>query len=299
MLSRTYVVRTLPLISLLCALPAIAGPLHEAAKKGDLNQVERLIEAGADINEADAVGRTPLHWAAEQGHAAVARLLIEKGAKVDTKERKGHYYRRTPLHLAAEDYSRCLGPPCKISPGLSEGKKAIVVVLVEHGADVNAEDRYGATALMSAAICNAVDVAQLLIDHGADMNHRADQYAVLEVASSRGPDVAISMIKRGAKVNTSDPQTKETPLHKAARCGFQELAEQLLLHGADVNARNQFRDTPLHKAASRDQREVVELLLQHGADVNAKNNRGRSPLDVTRDTIIIDTIKRHSDKPGQ
>ena len=44
--------------------PALAGPLHDAAKSGDAAEVERLIAAGADVNEKDAAFNTALHWAA-------------------------------------------------------------------------------------------------------------------------------------------------------------------------------------------------------------------------------------------
>jgi ankyrin repeat protein len=217
--------RAFLVVCLVSTSPVIAGRLHDAAKNGDLDQVKRLIEAGADINEMDR-GRTPLHWAAEKGHAAVARLLIEKGAKVNVKESKGYFYGQTPLHLAVSD-TKCLVARCKIAPGLSEERKAIVTILIDHGADVNARDKSGGTALMWVAICNDVDVAQLLIDHGADMNLRGNEYTALEMASVRGPDVAILMVKRGADVKNS----KTALIINATRCGFRELAEQLTLHG--------------------------------------------------------------------
>ncbi len=45
--------------------PALAGPIHDAAKAGDAVQVEALIEAGADVNEMDVAFKTALHWATD------------------------------------------------------------------------------------------------------------------------------------------------------------------------------------------------------------------------------------------
>jgi ankyrin repeat protein len=55
---------------------ALAGPLHDAAQKGDLTQVKQLITEGANVNAKDKNGITPLHSAAVGDHMAVAELLF-------------------------------------------------------------------------------------------------------------------------------------------------------------------------------------------------------------------------------
>ncbi len=62
---------------------AVAAPLHEAAKEGDLPKVNSLIEGGADVNVRTGNGATPLHFAADRGHIDVVELLISKGANVN------------------------------------------------------------------------------------------------------------------------------------------------------------------------------------------------------------------------
>jgi len=57
--------------------------LHLAAQHGDLNEVERLLPDGANINAFDSLGMTPLHWAAKGEHLHVAALLIAHGADVN------------------------------------------------------------------------------------------------------------------------------------------------------------------------------------------------------------------------
>ncbi len=76
---------------------AVAEPLHEAAKEGDLAKVKSLIEEGSDVNAGDEKGFTPLHFAAYGGYKEVAELLTLKGANVNAAEITG----ATPLHYAA------------------------------------------------------------------------------------------------------------------------------------------------------------------------------------------------------
>jgi ankyrin repeat protein len=73
-----------------------------------------------------------------------------------------------------------------------------------------------------------------------------------------------------------------TPLHQAVNRGHKDVAELLLAHGADVNARLRVKgqEVPLHLAVAGGHKDVVGLLLAHGADVNAKNNKGGTPLHL-------------------
>lgn len=93
--------------------------LHVSARKGDLKEVRRLLDEGADVNVA-AWGRklqgiTPLHLAAEGGHLKVMDELLERGANIDARTKGACGW--TPLHIAAK-----------------ERKKHAVKFLVENGA---------------------------------------------------------------------------------------------------------------------------------------------------------------------
>jgi len=99
------------------ALTACTAPIWRAVDKGDLAQVERLLDAGSDpnYNPPNFGGSTLLMLAAEQGHAEIARLLIERGALVDT-QREGN--KATALVYAA-----------------TRGHLEVVKVLLKHGAN--------------------------------------------------------------------------------------------------------------------------------------------------------------------
>ena len=131
--------------------PADDGPIIDATKRGDVEEVQALIQQGADVNEAYGDGMTALHWAAERGDLRVAEVLIAAGASVEAGTRIGHY---TPLHIAAK-----------------AGRPEVVAALIEAGVDVNvATTNSGATPLHLAASAGSADVIRLLVQHGADVN---------------------------------------------------------------------------------------------------------------------------------
>ena len=127
------------------------GPIIDATKRGDVEEVQRLLAQGADVNEAYGDGMTALHWAAERGDLRVAEVLIAAGASVEAGTRIGRY---TPLHIAAK-----------------AGRPEVVAALIEAGVDVNvATTNSGATPLYLAARAGSADAIRLLVQHGADLN---------------------------------------------------------------------------------------------------------------------------------
>lgn len=73
--------------------------LREAARAGDLAQVDRLLAGGAPVDAPGRYGQTPLYYAAEKGHLAVVRRLVERGAAVNAKET---FFGSAPLGMALQ-----------------------------------------------------------------------------------------------------------------------------------------------------------------------------------------------------
>jgi len=76
----------------------LAGPIHDAILDQDIDEVQRQLDAGVDVNEENAIGYTPLHYAAAGGRIDIVELLIEHGANINATDssNKG----ATPLDYA-------------------------------------------------------------------------------------------------------------------------------------------------------------------------------------------------------
>ncbi|MDE0073263.1 MAG: ankyrin repeat domain-containing protein [Gammaproteobacteria bacterium] len=171
------------------------APVADAAARGDLEAVRRLLREGADVNAPQGDGMTALHWAAERGDAELADVLLYAGARVDAGTRIGHY---TPLHLASRraratvvevlldagsdpNASTTNSGATPLHLAAATGDPAVVEVLVEAGADVNGrEGAWGQTPLIFAAASNRVAALEVLLGAGADLSLAAWSVDVAE-----------------------------------------------------------------------------------------------------------------------
>lgn len=89
------------------------------------------------------------------------------------------------------------------------------------------------------------------------------------------------LLNRGAAVNAlSENALKNTALHAAAAGKAMEAANLLIIHGADVNARQHGGWTPLHAAAQSGAADFARLLIDNGADVNVRAENQQRPIDL-------------------
>lgn len=112
--------------------------------------------------------------------------------------------------------------------------------------------------------------------------HNTDGWTPLHLAAFFGQrELAQALLDAGAQVDArSTNAMKNTPLHAAAAGGKTDLVQLLLQHGADVSARQEGGWTALHAAAQAGNRPMVELLIAHSADVQARAANHQSPLDL-------------------
>jgi uncharacterized protein len=160
------------------------------------------------------------------------------------------------------------------------GDAAAVRAQIARGADVNAAEADGTTALHWAAHRSDADTARLLIDAGANVR-ALNRYGVppLWLAAVNGHAGIIGMLlKAGADPNTAVGEG-ETALMTASRTGIVEAAQALIAHGADVNAReSRRRQTALMWAAAEGHAGVIGVLAAAGADVKAQSSSGFTAL---------------------
>jgi len=152
--------------------------------------------------------------------------------------------------------------------------------------------------LISAVISGEVDKAKLLLDAGGNVEARdAEGSTLLMLAAATGNLAMVELlVNSGASVNARD-ERGWSPLMKSVYnaerdCGFPDVAEYLIAHGADVEAPIGFGVRPLMLAAGYGEIGVVETLLKAGADVLARNEGGFTALMMVKQKHYVDVINR-------
>ncbi|KAG8193909.1 hypothetical protein JTE90_011464 [Oedothorax gibbosus] len=228
-------------------------PLHNACSYGHYEVAELLVKFGANVNVADLWKFTPLHEAAAKGKYEIVKLLLKHGADPSKKNRDSH----TPLDLVKEgdqDVGDLLRGDSALLDAAKKGNLSRVLKLVTPE-NINCRDSQGrnSTPLHLAAGYNNLEVAEFLLEHGADVNAQDKGGLIpLHNASSYGHlDIAALLIKYNTVVNATD-RWGFTPLHEAAQKGRTQLCALLLAHGADPTMKNHEGQTPFDLATAED-----------------------------------------------
>ena len=272
--------------------------LHLAAEQGDVEAVQALIDAGADVGAGTRIGRyTPLHLAARGGHGVVVTLLLEAGADpLAATTNSG----ATALHLAA---------------GAVRGHEA-VAALLEHGADPNAlEASASQTPLMFAAAANRAESIAVLLAGGADPGLATAEVDVLrnlalDRESSRRFRERLRQLPETADPYGPQPATHTTHIDEPSPAIVQaaiRAEREFLRSGHDVGpvdarslarvgsdypggpdvVRPPYREslvgrtggmTALLYAAREGHLDAAAALLDGGTDIDQRSADGTSPL---------------------
>jgi ankyrin repeat protein len=161
-----------------------------------------------------------------------------------------------------------------------DGDLQKVQELLGRGANANAADIDGQTALHCAARWGHTQITELLLRNRATVDARATYGLTplhLAVREYR-PETVSALLQGGASVDAIDAFGC-TPLHDAAGRGFPVVVAQLLQANANVNVVDSGGTTPLHRAARLGRTPTVNLLLKAGADRSTRNLTGRTPAD--------------------
>ena len=266
------------------------GPrtLAEATDSDDLVGVKQLIKKGANPNTAD---KNRIHSAddgcATRRDLAVVAFLLDHGAKPDFRVPDNGYLPETPLFLAAGGgrdavvrllLKRGANPKLPMGGGNSplgdvarEGHIESLRILLDAGVDVNACEKTGVTALMSAVIMfGRSNVAKLLLERGAHVTGKFVQGVtpLMRAAEAGSSDIVALLIKAGSDVKARSA-SGETVLQWAVLSGdlktVRMILDVLTRENASINERNEDKKTALSLALDNHHDEIVELLKRAGA----------------------------------
>jgi ankyrin repeat protein len=242
-----------------------------AARDGDLESANLLLEAGADVDQVTEYGWSPLLTATNNRHYELGRLLIEWGADLNLAN-KGRW---TPLYIATDNRNIEGGDYPVPKPDMDH--LAFITILLDHGADPNARAKdntlsrtiftmqwfleSGATPFVRAAQSSDTELMKLLLAYGADPKIPTDHNdTALTSAAGMGWVEGVTY-ERSAKENL-------------------EAVKMLLDLGLDPNAANNDGRTSLMVAAMKGRNEVVQLLVDHGARLDTRD-RGSRDTETT------------------
>jgi serine/threonine-protein phosphatase 6 regulatory ankyrin repeat subunit B len=292
-------------------------PLMQAARRGKLEVVGLLLARGANPNAKEINGgQTALMWAVSQRHSAVADALIKSKADVQAKSNSGSTAlmfaaqqgdaESTRLLLAADANPNEVMPQSGFTPLIiasAMGHEAVVVQLLEKGAQTDAVDRRGFSSLHRAARDkNAVGIVRALLKHGANPNLRLNQARTASDTEYGSPlRQTLSAI---AVTDTGIALQGATPLLFAAEVNNFDAVVALTEGGADPLIATAQNTTPLIMAAGggtdlarpRPPEErataakTVAFLVEKGADVNAAGQFGWTALHAAAYQGLDDVI---------
>jgi ankyrin repeat protein len=250
----------------LMALYVFRVPIFCFSAAVDLRPVVRAyLVLGMDPDvDMEAVG-SPLGLAVSAGHEEMIELLVRFGADIDRMD----WWGEIPLTIAAHDQPELVG------------------MLLDLGADINAGNDYGVTALHRAADTGAINAMETLLEAGADVNARNSmgQTPLMYASISGNAEIARFLLRHGAEVNAVSSAWGfcggVSALLLASSDPHAETIRVLLDAGANVNQADRCGQSPLMKTVTTyhvDDSEATELLIEHGSNVDQKDENGNTPL---------------------
>ncbi|KAH7390279.1 ankyrin repeat-containing domain protein [Cadophora sp. MPI-SDFR-AT-0126] len=161
------------------------------------------------------------------------------------------------------------------------GHEQVVKLLLDKGADVNAQSGFYGNALQAASAGGHEQVVKLLLDKGANVNAQGGSYGnALQAASYGGCEQIVKLLlDKGANVNAQGGSYGNA-LQVASYKGHEQVVKLLLDKGADVNAQGGYYGNALQAALAGDYEQVMKLLFDKGADVNAQGGVYGNALQV-------------------
>jgi ankyrin repeat protein len=266
----------------------------EMATIGNVEEVNRAIEIGVEIDEIGAKGHTALMAAAYYGHRSLVNALLAAGADPNLlSDDDGLATGMTALMLAAGSFfasnrqhiaKLLIAGGADVNQPGAGGKTAIfhaalagsgytecVEVLIAAGANLDVQDDRGHTVLSSVAAAENYPMFNLLMQAGAS-TAGLESIQLIQAASTGNVDRVRSLLA----TNANKDLDRGAAIGNAAAAGHTKIVELLIRAGANVNLRDKLGFTPIASAAYAGYGEIVRLLIDAGADIQAPAGEAQS-----------------------
>ena len=273
--------------------------LRIAAEFGHSDVVKILLDAGADPDISGDYGITPLLSAAVNKHDEVTNLLLEAGAKLDpfAASALGDTAQVAKFISEDPDIVSSRGPGQATLLNVTRSVE-VTELLIENGADIDAEDIHGSLLDWIRARGDHSELADFLIERGAKIN-TSDIFALCR--SGLVGDVTLAIEQNPSLLKSLESSSGLSPIHAAAHAGQTKVIESLIKLGADVNlVSREIGDSPgksaMHNAAAMGHLEVIERLIEAGASRSIKDTIfDRTPIqwaEFFKQGAVVDYLSR-------
>lgn len=232
--------------------------LSEASIQGHHKIVDLLIDEGCPVEHPDAEGYTALHYACQRGHLTVAKSLITNNAPIDAPGPRG----QTALHLAMQP------PP----------RQSVVMLLIQHKANVNARDATFQTPLHIGASQGNVAMCNYLLNEGAQLDSReVHSKTPLQLACEAGHYELVQMLLNQSNLNPTN-MSFLAAFFAAVEYGHVQIAESFFPRGLKLRELRNDSHKSITIAAKGGGLAMVELMINENCDINARDENGWNAL---------------------
>ena len=260
-------------------MQSTGSALYYASFLGLEAVVNELLSTGSNVNAQGGEYCNALQAASARGYTNIVEVLIERGADVNAQ---GGIYGNPSCLVSSVTHPQRRGMYGNaLYFASSRGHQKIVEMLLDNGANVNAQGGYYGNALQAALVEEHMKIVQVLIGRGADVNAQGGSYgSALQAASFRGHEEAVeTLIAAGANVNAQGGDYGNA-LQAASAQGHEKVIKFLINRGANVNAQGGLWGNALYVASARGHHKAAKILKDRVADVIVPTHvRGRN-IDV-------------------
>ncbi|MDG2175957.1 MAG: ankyrin repeat domain-containing protein [Gammaproteobacteria bacterium] len=241
----------------------VESPFMAAARSGSVAAVDVLLEAGANPNETEPVqNQTALMWATAEGHLTMVEHLLNEGADPNMQARVSDLTKRS---VNADYPSGGFGA---LHWAARNGDEAIIKLLIEQDADINITNGDQSTPMMLAIVNDRFDIANMLLELGADANDGSLYYATImrdATTDWRAKDGTVFRADHSNEINALD--LTQFLLDEGADPNKPFIGQ---MHNTSMCCDTKSNETPFYRAAKAADIAGIKMMLAHGADANWK-----------------------------